>query len=341
VAAARAGDEAAFGTLVERFRPGLTLHCYRMLGSLDDAEDVVQDVFVQAWRAIDGFAGRSSVGTWLYRIATRACLAVRGRDQRRRRLLAASTVADGVVVPLALTVPWLQPCPDDLLDAVAAREPGPAGAATARETVEIAFVAALQHLPDRQRAVLVLRDVLGWPADRSAEALGLGVAAANSALQRARATLRARLGAARDDWSPARAASPEDRALARRYVDAVERADDAAIAAVLHDDVVAGHQPGAGGNDSAEPGWYAGVDAVLAGWAPVLHGDHAFAMRMVEAWANRTPAVASYIRLPGAAEHRAFGLSLLVVRDGRVAEVLTFGADRVAAAGLPLTFTAE
>jgi len=280
------------------------------------------------------------VRTWLYRIATNACLAVRTRDQRRRRLLAASTVADGVVVPLPMTVPWLQPCPDDLVDAVAARNPSPDSVATARETVEIAFVAALQHLPDRQRAVLVLRDVLGWPAERSADALGLGVAAANSALQRARATLRTQLGAAREDWSPG-APTAGERALVRRYVDAVERADDVAITAVLHDDVVAAHQPGAGGNDSAAPGWYAGVDAVLAGWAPILRGDHAFELRMVEAWANRTPAVATYVRVPGSDEHRAFGLSLLVVRDGRVAEVLTFGADRVPAFGLPMTFTGE
>lgn len=339
VAAAQRGDEAAFGRVVERHRPELHLHCYRLLGSVDDAEDAVQDVLVQAWRGLPDFEGRSSVRTWLYRIATRACLARRTRDDRRSRLLAATTVADGVAMPLALTVPWLQAYPDRLLDAVAAREPDPASRLTARETVEIAVITALQHLPDAQRAALVLRDVLGWPADRCAEALETSVPAVNSALQRGRATLRDLLGGGRDRWPGGRtaAATADERALVRRYVDAIERADDRAIAALLRGDVVVGHQPGAGGNESTEPGWYAGRDEVVAAWAPVLHGDHPFDLRLVEAWANRQPAVASYIRLPGTDEHRAFGLSVLRIEDGRVAEVTNLTADQLPAFGLPLT----
>lgn len=342
VEAARAGDEGAFGRLVERFRPELQLHCYRMLGSLDDAEDAVQDVLVRAWRALAGFEGRSSVRTWLYRIATRACLARRTRDRRRRGLLAATTVVDGVAVPLALTVPWLQAYPDALLDAVAARDPDPASRLASRETVEIAFVTALQHLPEGQRAALVLRDVLGWPATRCADALDSTVPAVNSALQRARTTLRSLLGSDRDDWRAVSSArvSGEERALVRHYVDAIERADDAAIAALLRPDVVVGHQPGAGGHDATEPGWYAGRDEVIAAWAPALHSAQPLEMRMVEVWANRRPAVASYVRLPGTDQHRPFGLALLRVEDGQVAEVTNLTTDQFPAFGLPRTLAA-
>ena len=167
VAAARRGDEAASGRLVDRFRPELLLHCYRMLGSLDDAEDTVQDVFLQAWRGLPGFEGRPSVRTWLYRIATHACLARRTRDRRRYRLLN-SSVTGGMPLPVVMTVPWLQACPDDVINRAAASSPDPASTLVARETIELAVIAALQHLPGRQRAVFLLRDVAGWPARQCA-----------------------------------------------------------------------------------------------------------------------------------------------------------------------------
>jgi RNA polymerase sigma-70 factor, ECF subfamily len=163
VTEARRGDEAAFGRLVERFRPELTLHCYRMLGSLDDAEDTVQDVFLAAWRGLADFEGRSSARTWLYRIATHACPARRTRDRRRYRLLS-SNITGGSALPVVMTMPWLQACPDDLIDRAGASDPDPASILVARETIELAVVAALQHLPGRQRAVFLLRDVAGWPA---------------------------------------------------------------------------------------------------------------------------------------------------------------------------------
>jgi RNA polymerase sigma-70 factor (ECF subfamily) len=340
VTAAQAGDEAAFGRLVERFGPELKVHCYRMLGSLDDAEDTVQDVFLHAWRALAGFERRASVRTWLYRIATHACLARRTRDQRRRRLAAIPRDVPRDL-PLAMTVPWLQACPDDLLDRAAAHDPDPASTLAARETVEITFVAALQHLPDRQRAAVVLRDVVGWPADRCAEALGTTVPAVNSALQRARSTLRTQLGDSRDDWRASPTVTVEERALVRRYIDAIESSDDAAIAALLDEDVVVAHQPGAGGHDGAEPAWYQGRSTVIEAWAPALHSPQPLDMRMVEARANRQPAVASYIRVPGRAEHRAFALSLLGTRGGRVTEIANLLPDQLPSFGLPVSFTAR
>jgi RNA polymerase sigma-70 factor, ECF subfamily len=337
VAAAQGGDEAAFGRLVDRYRPELQLHCYRMLGSLDDAEDTTQDVFLQAWRSLGDFEGRATVRTWLYRIATNACLGKRARDRRRRDLLASSTIIDGTALPIAATVPWLQACPDELLDRVAARDPDPASTITSRETVEIAYIAALQHLPARQRAVLVLRDVLGWPAERCAAALDTTVPSANSALQRARTALRDHLGPARAEWSARTSPTSAERALVRRYIDAIERADDDAISALLSDDAVVSHQPGAGGNDTREPACYSGRATIISAWAPALHGPTPLEMRMYELRANRQPGVASYIRLPGTTEHRAFTLSLMRVQDGLIAEIDNFVPEQLAAFGLPTT----
>src|SRR5262249_32326523 len=317
VAAARRGDEAAFGRLVERVRPELTLPCYRMLGPLDGAEDTVQDVFLQAWRGLSGFEGRASVRTWLYRITTHACLARRTRDRRRYRLLSAN-VTGGSVLPVVMTVPWLQACPDDVINRAAASGPDPASTLVARETIELALIAALQHLPRRHPAVFLLKDVVGWPAQQCATELGLTLPAVNSALQRARTGLRQHLGGTRDQWPAHPATTPAERALVRRYIAAIETADDAAIAALLHDNVLVTHQPGAGGNQAAQPLCSTGRTTVIAAWAPALHSPQPLHLRLLEAWANRQPGVASYVRLPGTAEHRAFGLSLLRVHHDRI-----------------------
>jgi len=189
VAAAIAGDESAFAALTERYRRELHVHCYRMLASFDDAEDAVQETLLRAWRSRDGFAGDGMFRAWLYRIATNVCL-----DARRRRAHRA-----GVLRSFA-EVPWLQPYPDRLLDEAAASGDEPGAAVIERETIELAFVAALQVLPPRQRAALIARDVLGWPASQTAVLLEMSVAAANSALQRARATMREHLPARRADW---------------------------------------------------------------------------------------------------------------------------------------------
>ena len=338
VAAARRGDEAAFGRLVERFRPELTLQCYRMLGSLDDAEDTVQDVFLQAWRGLSGFEGRSSVRTWLYRITTHACLARRARDRRRYRLLS-SNATGGSVLPVVMTVPWLQACPDDVINRAAASGPDPASTLVARETIELAVIAALQHLPGRQRAVFLLRDAAGWPAHRCATELGLTLPAVNSALQRARSGLRRRLGRTRDRWPAYSATAPAERTLVRRYIDAIETADDAAIAALLHDTVVVTHQPGAGGNQALQPLCYTGKATVIDAWAPALHSPRPVHLRLLETRANRQPAVASYARLPGTVEHRAFGLSLLRIHHDRIAEITNLTPGQLGAFGLPPGFS--
>ena len=218
VAAARAGDESAFAMLAERYRPELQVHCYRMLGSFEDAEDLVQETFLRAWRRRATFEGRSSFRAWLYGIATNASLDAVA--QKRRRATAGSEVL------------WLQPYPDRLLDAAAPREDEPDAVVVTRETIELAFLVALQHLPPTQRAVLIVRDVLGWSARETAALLETTVAAVNSALQRARATLRKRLPERR--LEPA-AAEPteEERVLLERYMEAGERDDLDGLAETL------------------------------------------------------------------------------------------------------------
>lgn len=336
VAAAQGGDDASFGQLVERLRPELVIHAYRLLASMEDAEEAVQESLLQAWRHITGFQRRSSARTWLYRITTNTCLARRTRRRRRQAILAAGTMAGTVPAPIAMTVPWLEACPDDLLDLVAARQADPAAAATSRETIEIAYVAALQHLPSRQRAALVLRDVLGWPAEQAAAAMEVSVAALNSSLQRARARLREVLEPERSEWRAATPTDGEEADHVRRFIDAIERADDDALLSILAEDVVVGHQPGAGGNDSDEPTWYAGRATVLKAWAPALHHPVPLEMRMIPVRVNRQPAVATYIRLPGTDHHRAFALNVFRIAHDRVAEIATLSTTSFAALGLPI-----
>src|SRR4051812_28307183 len=225
VAAAKAGDETAFATLVERHHRELHVHCYRMLGSFDEAEDLVQETFLRAWRRRDSFTGGPGFRAWLYRIATNASLdAIRSRS---RRVASLGSFAE---------VPWLQPYPDRLLDEVAPSDAEPDAVVVARETIELTFLAVIQLLPPRQRAVLILRDVLEWSAAETAELLETSVAAANSALQRARATLRDELPERRAEPAPADLSETE-RALLHAFIDTHERGDTAAAAALLAEDV--------------------------------------------------------------------------------------------------------
>jgi RNA polymerase sigma-70 factor (ECF subfamily) len=218
-------SESAFSALFERHRHELRVHCYRMLGSFDDAEDLVQETFLRAWRARSGFGadGRVALRPWLYRIATNACLdALRSRPRRIMPEDVAPAGDPTLPPPPPTDLPWLQPYPDRLL-APADEEPG--AVVTSRETIELAFIAAIQHLPPRQRAALILRDVLGWPAKDTAALLETTVVSANSALQRGRATLRRRLGERRTDWSGWSAPTDAERELLRRYIETHERAD--------------------------------------------------------------------------------------------------------------------
>jgi RNA polymerase sigma-70 factor (ECF subfamily) len=217
---------------LEQHRVELTAYCYRMLGSAFESEDAVQETFIRAWRGFDRFEGRSAIRSWLYRIATNVCLDMAGASQRRARpmdLGPASTADRALPDPLAETT-WIEPVPDAR---VVPAGGDPADVAVARESVRLAFVAALQHLPPRQRAVLILREVLRWPADEVAELLGTTVASVNSALQRARATLAS---SNRNDSLSLEGLDDEKRALLARYVDAFERYDMDSLTSLLHED---------------------------------------------------------------------------------------------------------
>ncbi|MDQ7903110.1 RNA polymerase subunit sigma-70 [Phytohabitans sp. ZYX-F-186] len=325
------GEESAFAGLVERHRRELRVHCYRMVGSYDEAEDLVQETFLRAWKGWDGFAGRSSPRAWLYRIATNACLdTLRGRARRvlpQHLAPASDPTAD---LPPRTDIPWLQPFPD----AAAPVESEPDSVAVTRETMELAFLAAIQHLPPRQRAVLILRDVLGWPAKEAASALEASVASTNSALQRARATLREHLPEHRLDWAHPLGPTDEELAVVRRYVDAVERADLDALAGLLAADIRAVMPPW--------PMWFAGREAVLAtlrvSWDPA--GPYYVGrFRMVPTAANGMPAVAAYVCPPGDDTYRAFAIGVIRVEGDRIAELSAFhDTSLFAAFELPMTF---
>ena len=325
-----AGDVAAFTELVERHRGELRLHCYRMLGSLEDAEDLVQETFLRAWRARANvtFNGRASVRAWLYRIATNACLDVlRSRPRRVVPVQVAAAADPHAPVAPPVDLPWLQPYPDRLLDGVAPAEDEPGAVVVARETIELAFLAAIQHLPPRQRAVLILRDVLGASAKDAAWQLGSSVASINSALQRARATLREHLPERRGEWARPAPSTPEERELLRRYVDAHERADAGALAALLHEDARLTMPPHAT--------WYDGRAAILV--ASEKGFDPGFGeLRSLATGANRQPAAAHYLRRPGDSPYSALALDVLRVEEGRLAEITSFVFPQLFAAfGLP------
>ena len=343
VAGARAGDEGAFARLVERHRRELRVHCYRMVGSVEEAEDLVQETFLRAWRHIGRFEGRSTLRAWLYRIATNACLDA--LDGRARRVLppdiepATTEVGAGsgsgpVEMVSRTDIPWLQPLPDRLWEPAADRDEEPDAIAVRRETIELAFIAALQHLPPRGRAVLVLRDVLGWPARQTAEHLGVSEASVTSALHRARSTLRERLPERRADWAaatePLRA---EERAIVDRYGAAIERADLAAVAELLAEDIRASMPPWTL--------WLAGRPAVMAALTESWDTgspEYVGRFRILPTGANGQPALAGYLKEPGADTYRAFNIGVLRVEGGRIAEITAFHDPALFPAfGLPET----
>jgi RNA polymerase sigma-70 factor (ECF subfamily) len=315
VATAIAGDEPAFAALAERYRRELHVHCYRMLGSLDDAEDAVQETFLRAWRGREGFDGSGLFRAWLYRIASNVCLDMIRRSSHQARVLRSFA-----------EVPWLQPYPDRLLAEAAAPAGQPDTAAIERETIELAFVAALQVLPPRQRATLIARDVLGWPASQTADLLEMSVAAANSALQRARATMRAHLPARRGEWSAGQLSTTE-RELLDQFIDAHERCDAAAAVAIAARDIRITMPP--------YSLCYDGVEAIAPLLDRALGPDREGDWRLAPTGANRMPAAASYLRRPGDSAFRAFKIDVLRVDGGLIREVTTFGAALFPAFGLP------
>ena len=325
------GDESEFAALFERHRGELQVHSYRMLGSLEDSEDLVQETFLRAWRGRASFGsdGRFAVRAWLFRIATNACLDVlRSRPRRVLPPEVAPPAGDPAAAPSPpADLPWLQPYPDRLLEPIASADDDPASAVVARETIELAFIAAIQHLPPRQRAVLILRDVLGWSANDAALLLEGTVPAVNSALQRARATLRDRLGEWRTDWARPAQPSEAERALLRRYMDAHERADADALAELLRADARLTMPP--------HPTWYAGREAIMV--AARQGFDPEFGrLRSVATGANLQPAAAHYLQRPGESEYRPLAVDVLRIERGQVAEITSFvSAELFEAFGLP------
>jgi RNA polymerase sigma-70 factor (TIGR02960 family) len=300
-------SERDFGGLVERHRRELHVHCYRMLASFDEAEDAVQETFLRAWRNRERYEQGTYFRAWLYRIATNVCLDL--LRSRSRRVPEMSSFAE---------VPWLQPYPDQLLDEMAPSDDQPDAVVVSRETIELTFLAALQVLPPRQRAALIARDVLGWPASETASLLDTSVAAANSALQRARATMQEHLPSHRLDWS-APEPSAEERVLLERFIDAHERCDAKAAVAIAAEDLRVTMPP--------NPFLFDGLAMVRPLLERALGEERDGDWRLVPTMANRMPTAASYLRRPGDSEFRAFKFDVLRIADGAIVEITTFGAE--------------
>src|ERR1700741_2926056 len=297
-----------------RFRGELLAYCYRMLGSAADAEDLVQETYLRAWRSYEGFEGRSSVRTWLYRIATNACLTALERRGRRPLPSGLGGPAGGPEAPMVAgpEVPWLGPLPDALLTG---DYEDPASVAVSREGIRLAFVAALQYLSARQRAVLIMRDVLDWPAAEAADLLGMTTTAVNSALRRARDQIAAALPAGSDAADVTGLVEPDDparRALLDRYAAAVENADASALAGLLREDIELEMPP--------LLTWFAGRDTVLRFVAASLLPGPGL-LRLVPVTANGQPAFAVYEREPDGTFH-AHAIQVLTVTDTGIARIV-------------------
>jgi RNA polymerase sigma-70 factor (ECF subfamily) len=333
LAAARRGDEDAYRNLVEPRRAELHAHCYRMLGSVHDAEDALQDAMLRAWRGLPRFEGRSSLRSWLYRIATNTCLDAVARRPKRVLPVDYAPAADphgGPGEPQIESV-WVEPYPDEKIgieDGLAA----PEARYEQRESVELAFIVALQHLPAKQRAALILREVLGFSAKEVAESLDTTVASVNSALQRARKAIDDRLPEQSQQATLRSLGDDELRELVDAYVQAWERNDVDTVVTMLTDDVAFAMPPLAS--------WFRGLDALevfLGGWP--MSGQ--WRWRAVQTRANGQPALAFYSWDEEAGAFRPFALNVLTLRGGRISEVNAFltrsteDPDRAVLARLP------
>jgi RNA polymerase sigma-70 factor (TIGR02960 family) len=312
MAAARADDAATFALLTERYRRALHVHCYRMLASYEDAQDITQETFMRAWDRRQSFQGRGPLSGWLYRIATNSCLDFLAK--RRDRMPVPTENPEG-----GTEVLYLQPFPDD-----------PQDAAIARETIELAFIVAVQHLPPRQRAVLIFRDVLGWPARRTADALEMSLASTNSALQRAREAMRRHLPQERLDWrSPTRRGlTAAEKLLVDQYISAQESLDIPRLTALLRDDLRSSMPP--------QVGVFTTRESALHTWVEEGFGKPPYVdWRCLPTTANGQPAVAAYLRWPGDTVYKAVAIDVLRIVDGLVAEITTFGPEPFEWLGLP------
>jgi RNA polymerase sigma-70 factor (ECF subfamily) len=312
IARARAGDGDAFRAMVEPYQRELQVHCYRMLGSLQDAEDLTQETFLAAWRGLEGYEGRASIRTWLYRIATNRCLNALRDGERRPKPAPAFPVGVHPPEPTRRVDPiWLQPYPDLLLDGLPDAAPGPEARYETREAISIAFITAMQSLPPRQRAVLVLRDVLGFRAAEVADMLAVTEDAVTSALKRARAGL--------PESGPDHAAlsgSAQERAVAARFADALERGDVDAVVSMLTDDAWLTMPPA--------PLEYQGRTLIAAFLREVAFRNGARRYRLVPVGANRQPAYGCYISDHDDPVGHAHGLLLIATAGDRVTAITRF-----------------
>lgn len=313
---AREGDEQAFRELIDPHRRELLVHCYRMLGSLTDAEDVAQETLLAAWQGLAGLRERAALRPWLYRIATNRCLNARRAASRR--------IPAEPVPPFQPPEPtrrgevtWLQPCPDDLLEGIADAGPGPEARYQAAAAIELAFVTALQRMPPRQAAALVLRDVLGFSVEEVASMLGIGATAVKGVLQRARTSLAHHRG----DAGLARPGSARERDLARRFAEAYLAGDVAGVVALLTDDAWLSMPPA--------PHEYQGPDQIAAflratfGW----RGDRR--VHLIPAHANTQPAFGSYLSQDAGRDATPAGLIVLTARGDRIQAITRFHLDHL------------
>ncbi len=320
---ASTGDDRAYGELVDPHRRGLHAHCYRMLGSLEDADDAMQEALLRAWRGLGRFQGRSSLRTWLYTIATNACLQlVRRRPGRvlpREHGPSAGTSAQGGV-PLAETV-WIEAYPEEPV----ATAPSPGARYEERETLELAFVAVLQHLPPRQRAVLLLRDVLDFSAREAATLIDASVPSVNSALQRARETIRQRAPDRSQQATLRELGDERSRALVEAYIEAIEHADVDGVVALLTEDAAWSMPP--------ISTWYQGLEEIVAF---LTRSPFQMRWRHLPTWANGQMAVGCYIWDAERGDFEAGVIDVLTLRGDRIAEVTAFlGGERFPRFGLP------
>jgi RNA polymerase sigma-70 factor (TIGR02960 family) len=321
---ARQGDREAFSELVEPYRRELQVHCYRMLGSLQDAEDALQETLLAAWLGLDGFEARSSVRTWLYRIATNRCLNLLRSSSRRPVTAALLPIRPPEPTRLG-EVLWLQPYPDALLEGVPDDAPGPEARYESREAISLAFVTAVQLLPPNQRAALLLRDVLGYRASETAELLGLTEDAVTSALKRARATMEATRSPGPPPPAPD---SPEERALLDRFVAAFTSLDVDSLVALMTDDAWVRMPP--------LPFEYRGTTAVHAFFVATAPHRHGIA-QLVPVRANGQPAWGEYRRDPTSGGLHLMGVEVVRLAGDRICEITRFETTVAPHFGLPRT----
>lgn len=320
---ARQGDSQVFSELTEPYRRELEVHCYRILGSLHEAEDMVQETMLRAWKRLDSYESRASFRAWLYKIATNACLDT--LDQRRsRRLLPSECLPasdpHGQLAPPSAELTWLEPFPNEWLGDESTSNPE--ARYSESESISLAFLSALQALPPRQRAVLILRDVLDFSANETSEVLELTISSVNSALHRARVTLAARYYGREPESSTA---SPEDartQLLLDHFVEAWERADVDGLVALLKEDATFAMPP--------SPSWYQGPAAIgifaaatVFGDGGMFSGQAAGRWRLIRTNANSAPAFAIYQRIE-TNQYQAFGIHVLDIKAGRLAQLVSF-----------------